>query len=295
MHTVDAGGARSVASTDARAAWPLLSAHPGKRATERFWLLYTPVWAALAAVVMMGGFAEHWGDLPLLLFGVGLALPALLGPLLLRVPEEAHLPLFARAGVKLSCTVSAFALLLNYSQTPFFFDVLHMHYGFRSTVNIRNNPLFLYFLTIAYFATYAVLLLMAYRGSMRLFARAPRFVRLCGAVLACVVVAGLESALNANPFTTRLFCYDDMTFVLWFGSIAYGLAFLCVLPVWLGVDEHPGDTKPLGLLLVGVLAAVYVDTLLLDLLRHHVAPHFTVVHTGAIGLGDFATSCLGAR
>ena len=276
--------------------WSLFSAHPGKRATERFWLAYTPVWGAFAALVMVGGFADTWDDLPLLLFGVGLALPACLGPCFLRVPEEAALPLHRRAGAKLSCTVTAFALLLNYSQTPFFFDVLHMHYGFRSTVNIRNNPLFLYFLTIAYFATYSVLLLMAYRLSQRLFAGSSRLGRVFGAGLACVVVAGLETALNANPFTRHVFCYDDMAFVLWFGSLAYGLAFMCALPVWLAVDERPGESRALSLLLVGVLAAVYADTLLLDGLRHHVAPLVTQVRENAPGLRDFAASnCLGAR
>jgi amino acid transporter len=117
-------------------------------------------------------------------------------------------------------------------------------------------------------------------------------VRLLGAGGACLVVAALETALNANPFTRHLYCFDDMAFALWFGSLAYGLSFMFMLPVWIGIDEHPGERTPWFHALVFVLAAVYADSLALDVLRAHVAPHFTTVHEGATGLGDIATSCL---
>ena len=102
----------------------MLSPHPGKRAAGRFWLLYTPVWGAVCGVVMISGAAERWGDAELLAFGTALALPALLGPLVLAAKAERERPFAQRAGTKFVCAVAAFALLLNYSQTPFFFDVL---------------------------------------------------------------------------------------------------------------------------------------------------------------------------
>src|SRR5262245_41287279 len=57
-----------------------LSLHPGKRVTERYWLLYTPVWGTIAAVLMLGGFVERWGDLECMIFGVSLAAGAIGGP-----------------------------------------------------------------------------------------------------------------------------------------------------------------------------------------------------------------------
>jgi cycloeucalenol cycloisomerase len=276
----------------ARAA-SLLAAHPGKRAVETLWLMYTPVWAATCGLIMLGGLAEQWGDLGLMLLGMGIALPALVLPLWRRSAEERERPLVDSVAFKLTLAVLAFSFLLNYTQTPFFFDVLHAHFGFHSTLNIRHNPFFLYLMTVAYFSTYAVLLMMAYRASQRLFAASPRFVRVLAAGVVCVLVAGLESVFNANPFTRRLYCFDDTPFALWFGSIAYGLSFMFILPVWIGIDERPGVRVPWQHVLVGVLAAVYADSLALDFLRHHVAPHFTVVHENAVGLGDVETSCLG--
>jgi len=270
----------------------LFAVHPGKRSVEKVWLLYTLVWGAVCGVVMIGGFAEHYRDLGLMLLGLGIALPALVLPMFVRADEERGRPWYDTAGTKLSLSVVAFSLLLNYTQTPFFFDVLHAHFGFRSTLNIRNNPCFLYLMTIAYFSTYAVLLMMAYRASQQLLAATPRFVRVLGAGLACIVVAGLETVLNANPFTRHLYCFDDVGFALWFGSLAYGLSFMFILPVWIGIDERPGERTPLLHVLAFVLAAVYADSLALDVLRYHVAPHFTSVHENAVGLGDVATSCL---
>jgi cycloeucalenol cycloisomerase len=269
----------------------LLSSHPGKRATERFWLAYTPVWGAIAGIVMVSGLAERWGDAELMALGVGLALPAALGPLFLRVPEERDVPLFDRAGVKLSLSVTLFSLLLNYSQTWFFFDVLHARYGFNASIKLRDSPVFLYFMTVAYFATYSVILLAAYRASQRWLAAMPRLLRMLGAVLACVVVALLETAFNATPLTQHLYCFDDMQFALWFGSLVYGLAFVCVLPVWVGIDERPGERRPWTFAVVGVLAAVYVDSLMLDLLRHQVAPHLTRVVDDA-ATSDLTRGCL---
>ena len=271
----------------------MFAAHPGKREVEQRWLWYTLVWGSVCGVVMIGGFAERWGDLPLLALGLGVALPALLLPLGVRSAEERSRPLHDTAGFKLSLSVAVFSFALNYTQTPFFFDVLHAHFGFHSTLNIRNNPVFLYLMTVAYFSTYCVLLMMAYRLSQQLLRAAPRALRWLGAALACCVVAGLETVLNANPFTRHLYCFDDMPFALWFGSLVYGLSLLLILPVWIGIDERAGAQRPWPHVLAFTLAAVYADSLALDLLRHHVAPALTTVRTGAVGLGDVATSCLG--
>ena len=269
-----------------------LSSHPGKRATERYWLWYTPVWGVVAAVVMVIGAGDHWGDLELISMAVILAAGALVGPIVLRPASQRSMPIHRTAAFKLGVSVTGFAFLLNYSQTPFFYDVLHMHYGFRTYVNIRNNPVALYILTIPYFATYAVLCLVAYRWVRATLGGAPLLVRYAGIALTPFGVAFLETALNANPFTRHLFCYDDMRLVLWFGTFAYGTAFCLALPVWLYIDERPNVEVKVTSVLIAVAAAMYADSLLLDLYRHHLAPHVTTVVPGAVGLRDYQGSCL---
>lgn len=270
----------------------MLAPNPAKRAVERAWLFYTPVWGIACALVMIGGFAEEWRDLELMAFGATLGLGAVALPIVLRSKEERARPLHDATAVKLAASVVGFAFLYNWLQTPFFFDVLHMHYGFRSTWNFQNNPLFLYLLTIAYFATYSVLVMAAYRLTRRALARWPSFGRVAGALLAPFAVAFLETALNANPWMKSLFCYDDTTLALTFGSLAYGLAFVVALPVWIAIDESKEARLPLSRVLLFTLLAVIVDTILLHVLRLTVAPHITTVIDGANGLRDFGTSCL---
>ncbi len=270
----------------------LLSPNPAKRSVERIWLAYTPVWGAIAGVVMIGGFGERWGDLGLMLFGVVLGSGAALLPIVLRPEEDRDVPWYRSTAATMVLSVILLSFGLNYTQTPFFWDVLHMHYGFAATIVIDDNPFFLYLVTIAYFATYVALTCVALRAILRKFEHAPRLGKVLGFSLAPLAMAFFETALNANPFTTRLFCYDDMSLMLWFGTLSYGVAFVYALPGWYVTDERPGPrTGPL-LAATYCLAALYADLITLDVLRYHVAPLVTTVEQDAQNLRDFGDGCL---
>lgn len=251
----------------------LLSSHPGKRALERAWLIWTPLWGAITGVVMLGGFAERWGDVELMAFGVVLALGTAASALATAPAEERARPLHQRTGLKALAGVTLLSFGLNYFQTPFFFDVLHMRYGFRATWALERNPLFLYLVTIAYFATYSVLACIAFRW---LAARGP-WGRPLAWVLVPVALAFLETALNANPLMVRLFCYGEPAMMYSFGSLAYGLALGLALPGWIALDETPSTRVPLARVLTWVVLAVALDTAAVAVIRAFVAPLVTTV------------------
>lgn len=262
-----------------------LSPNPAKRKVELYWLAYTPVWGLTMGGVMVSGLADRWGDLPLMVLGVALMVGMVAGPIWLE--RGSDLPWWRRTSIKMAAGIVVLSFGMNYSQTPYFYDVLHMHYGFGTQWTIRNNPLFLYFVTTAYFSTYCVLCMIAYRMMRGRLGWAAWLV-------APVLMAFLETVLNANPFLARLFCYDDMSFMLWFGTASYSISFILALPVWLATDETRKRSIPIHHVVIGTLAVVYVDVLLLDALRYNVAPHFTEVVEGAQGLGDHPDSCLEA-
>lgn len=266
-----------------------------KRTVERYWLLYTLFWGAAAAVVMMSGLAERWGDVELMIFGATLGAGAVLPPAIFpRDRDERARPFHERTATKLGLSVVMFAFLMNYFTTPYFYDVLHMHYGFRVRWVIRQNPVFLYLLTVAYFATYAALLLLVARASRRLGARLPKVIAWVPVALAPFVVAALETALNANPFMKRLFCYDDTVFALTFGTLSYGACFCFTLPVWWSIDEHRDRSRStLSQVVVRSSAAMFGMVVVFELLRAWVAPHLTDVQSGARGLeSDPSGTCL---
>jgi hypothetical protein len=266
----------------------LLSCNPARRAVERYWLRYTVVWGIVGGVIMLSGLAERWGDAGLMALGVAFALGAVV-PMWRPHDDERAVPIHQRAATKLTLSVVTFSFLMNYFCTPYFFDVLHMHYGFRATITIQNNPIFLYLMTVAYFATYLVLVCMAYRLSQRLGSGITKVV---GALLAPFAVAGLETVLNANPFMASLFCFDDMPFMLWFGTLSYGVCFVFAMPVWMRIDESSDQRRSLLRVFGETLAAMMLIVISFELLRHLVAPLVTTVEPQAIGLRDYDGSCL---
>ncbi|HHH29743.1 MAG TPA: hypothetical protein ENK57_15550, partial [Polyangiaceae bacterium] len=139
----------------------VLSPNPAKRAVERHWLAYTVAWGIVAGVIMLGGLAERWGDLELMILGVAFAVGTVIPPIARPHPSQATTPWHSRTATKMSLAVVGFSFLMNYFCTPYFFDVLHMHFGFDTAIVIQNNPVFLYLMTVAYFATYSVLVCIA--------------------------------------------------------------------------------------------------------------------------------------
>ncbi len=251
-------------------------------------MAYTPVWGVAAAIVMVTGVIEGWGDVACMVFGAVFGLSAVVIPVVWKPAGSSQT--YRATALKMSLSVVILSFGLNYLQTPYFFDVLHMHYGFNTTINVENNPVFLYFLTCAYFSTYCALSLVTVR-----WLRA-RGMRAAAWIVAPISMAFLETILNANPFMTRLFCYDDMALMMWFGTLSYSLSFIFVLPVWVSMDEgsEGGASEATPLWKVSAQMALVLGAVVvcLILLREFVAPHFTDVVDNAVGLRDYADSCL---
>lgn len=274
----------------ARALFP---AHEGKAAAERWYLVFTPIWGVVVGVVMIGGVAASWstsplGDLGYMALGTGLWLALVIGGHATAPASERARPWTRRAHTKIQAWMLIFAVLGNY-YSEYFYEILHMHYGFGTGWNLHHVPLFLYPLTAVYFTTYATLVNLGRRAlSRRLPARARPYAYLP----VCFVVAGLETLLNANPWIHDLFCYEDLGFALGFGTLMYGLWFVVSAPLWAWIDERPGDDASMRDALITALAAFMLVLCVNELVRERVAPHFTTVERGAVGLDDVDGSCL---
>jgi cycloeucalenol cycloisomerase len=276
------------------------SENPGKRAAERWYLIYTPIWGALAGLVMVAGLGLHWsqqswGDLAFLLFGVALWLGVLLGGYWFRAPEDAGRPWWRLYHTKFQIWMFLFAFLGNYF-TEYFYEVLHMQYGFETRWNLNQVPFFLYPLTVAYFSTYGTLINVFRRVTESSLPPAtPAWLRRAAFLPACFAVAGLETLLNANPWMKSLFCFDDMPFMLWFGTLLYGLWFAVTSPLWFGIDEEPRRDTPLRQVWLTALAGFMLVICVNEAVRNWVAPQVTVVRRGAVGLDNFGSSCLAPK
>ena len=275
------------------------SLSPSKSLAEDAFLYFTPIWTTLTGLIMVTGIAESWGDIELMTFGVSMAITTLIFALWY-VGGSSSSSKLATDNVWIMYTgVAVLAFAMNYIQTPFFFDVLHMRYGFNVTWRIERNPIFLYFLTVPYFATYMAGGCKLYRfiTSNNINALPPIVVTFIVATL----LAFLETITNANPFSRRLFCYEDDWHALTFGSVCYGISFIFALPCWLhygGVPENDDNDKnrrttkreTRGLLMAHAalvfLGVAVLDGIALYFVKNYIAPSFTTVQENAGPFGE---------
>lgn len=218
---------------------------------ERFVLVYSPVWILAVAVVQLGGLMTSWGNLTYLLFGIGLALPLVLWPLIRGTPDQDR-PWTERYWVRFNLWIGLFTWSGSYFVTHIFFQSLGMKYRFPTDwtfeaviggAGSEKVPFFLYLMTQAYFATYHVVMARLLRAFRRWARPGPVGVALAIAVIA-YVVAFAETFAMANPLLADYFEYTDRNFMLWVGSSGYAMLFIVSLPMFERIDR--GERNSVG-------------------------------------------------
>ncbi len=231
----------------------IFAADAGKRWSERFVLFYSPVWMAIVGLLMYTRAFRHFGDAGHMAIGVGLAAPILLMPLF--APDRER-PIHQRHAFKFALWMFLFSFLQCYFGSWLFFDVLGMEYHFPVQIIVNRTPLFLFFMTVAYFATYYTLMSLAWRAFRQRMPHAPTAVRILVLLLLGYLVAFAETASMANPMLREYFLYRDKQFALAWGSLFYGTVFVCSLPFVFALDEDKNvPQKPISRIVIDILAA----------------------------------------
>ena len=225
-----------------KARW--FSANPDKARAEKFFLLYSPVWMALMALMMLTGWAKTAGNLALLGHGSLVAGPLLLSPLWLR---DRAAPWHASYALKANLYILVFGFYGNYFGSEYFFDVLGMVYRFPNATTTLDSalvgsgkqqvPVIMYLYTHAYFMTYhtsAVVILRRIRTSALPLATLSFPLAIFGVGY---FWAWLETKAMANPTLAGAFYYEKMDAMLSYGSIIYSTYFLASFPFFYLIDE----------------------------------------------------------
>lgn len=222
-----------------------------KQRTDLFFLAYSPLWMLLIFLVQQGGRIGRWGEAEHMLLGVGLALPIWLWPLL----GERDLPLAERHATKAVLFLTALSFVQCYFGSEFFFQALGMEYHFHVGLQLNGTPLFLYPLTVAYFATYFALMRLAVRAFDRRFPRAPHPARVALCALLSYAMAFGETLFMANERLRPYFSYADKHLALCYGSFCYGTLFFVALPLYCRIDRDPERPTPLARVFWDVMGA----------------------------------------
>ena len=243
------------------------SDNEGKARAERFFLLYSVVWIAAEAAVMLSGVMRSWGDGAYMAFAALVAAPLVVVPALRGF--EADRPPRERYWVKFNLWIAIYVFAGSYVGSHYFFDVLGMRYAFPTRWNLdaalvgRDSgdvPLFLYVLTQCYFVTYhaaLVVLLRRYRTSAFGQTALGRALTPLALVSLAYGVAYGETYFMASEALSDYFWYLDRERMLSLGSLFYATYFVVSTPLVAAIDERPDQAHAwtLGRVACSALAA----------------------------------------
>jgi cycloeucalenol cycloisomerase len=235
----------------------LLSSNPSKRWAELFILAYSPFWIAAIGFCEVTRVFAGWGDVGHLAFGLSMALPVWLVPLLWPGAVDRGIPLASRHIVRFNFFILVWTMLQVWFGSDLFFDFLGMEYHFPVHWLAHRTPVFLYFVTIAYFSTYYVIMQIAWRAFRTRFVGAPALVRVVVLCILGYAVAFTETSGMATKMMREYFLYRDKVFTLVFGSLCYGTIFAVTVPLVYRLDEdaQPDGTRTLPSLFWDACAA----------------------------------------
>ncbi|KAI3499551.1 hypothetical protein L1887_35354 [Cichorium endivia] len=270
--TENMGGSEKVVAGECSSSlW--LAPNPSKRWGELFFLLYTPFWLTLClGIVVPYKLYEDFKELEYLLLGLVSVLPAFLIPIFVVGKADRSLSWKDRYWVKASLWIIIFSYVGNYFWTHYFFTVLGASYTFPSW-KMNNVPHTTFLLTNVCFLFYHVTSNITLRRLQHSVAHLPvktQWIIKSAWILALsYFIAYLETVAISNfPYYT----FVDRTLMYKVGSLFYAIYFLVSFPMFLRIDEEPGDPWDLPRVAVDALGAAMLVTIILDLWRLFLGP-----------------------
>jgi cycloeucalenol cycloisomerase len=239
---------------------------------ETFVLYYSAVWMSFLGAVVVFRWYEMFSPHDYVLVGLGIALPCIIGPLLLPNEDEKKVPVFSRYIIKANIFVFIAGYIGNHFFTHYFYDVLEMKYtgplAPGKGLEINQVPVSMFLFTHPYFMTYHVLATTALRAAKSYLQRFQfHYMYLLFAIfvmLFAFATAFLETwTISGFPYYT----YPDLYTMLTKGSAFYSVFFLVTYPWFYRLDEDPHSPWPISRVITESLAAMMVVLLCADFLR----------------------------
>lgn len=249
------------------------SDNPSKTWAEAFFLLYTPFWLTLClGIVVPLKLYERFTELEYLLLGLVSAVPSFVLPMLLVGKADKGRHWKDRYWVKASIWIAIFSYVGNYFWTHYFFKVLGASYTFPSW-RMNNVPHTTFLLTHVVFLFYHVTSNLTIRRLRHSFAGLPQTIRVateaCWVLALSYFIAYLETLAISNfPY----YDFVDRALMYKVGSLFYAIYFLVSFPMFIRIDEKPGDPWGLPRVAVDALGAAMLVTIILDLWRIFLGP-----------------------
>ena len=249
------------------------SKNPSKAWGEKFFLCYLPFFFLLnggkqAFGWLDAGNAWHVGQNILMLA------PLYVVPLLIRDETKLGRKWFETYWFKFNLWIYIFAFFATYFFTEFFFDVLGMIYYFPQVswywdsnllgTGEQRVPLGMYFNAAAFFVVYHTVAFILMRRILTSRLNVGPWVNVIVVAVGAWFFAWAETRLVATDANKPYFFYEDLEWMLAYGSGFYACYFLVSFPFAYRIDEAEQENWPLSKVVIESLAASMLAFFLLD-------------------------------
>lgn len=292
-----------VASNSSTAAgarpFSLLSSNPGKRAAEKWYLIFFLLTIPIQAFVNKKTLSYvHPNDLILIAKGVFMGVGAWGGSLLFRAREDRGKPFYEVYGFKIGCFLCIWAMIGGYLGTDPWYEVLHGHFAFNTEFNPNGVPFFMLPMTIAVFGAYVTILGVLFRVLWRAYGlvRIPGLPDFFAKAILFLPLAALMPLIETFFYTSPNYCFDNPIGQWFLNVFIYGSWHYAALWFFVDFDETPEQAQPWPSFIIKGFATVGILLFLMQMVSEWVAPHFTEVQHGARYVNDWSPdNCLGPR
>lgn len=249
------------------------SKNASKAWAEKFFLAYLPFFFAVNAAKQTFGWMNvdtFWHIAQNLV----LLLPLYIIPFLIRDESQLGRKWYQSYWFKANCWIFVFVFAATYFFTEYFFDVLGMIYFFPQVnwyfdANLLGSgeqrvPLGMYLNAPAFFIAYHTLSVILIRRFRTSRIGGGKLSWLSIIVVAALFFAWAETRLVATDANAPYFAYQDLTWMLSWGTVFYACYFVVSFPMFYRLDEAADENWSLSKVVIDALAASMLAFYLLD-------------------------------
>lgn len=276
------GGNQNVTSVEVSESndveWRVFSPNPEKAWTEKWYLIYSPIWAALFVGWCISGYHLKVGDVGNVAVTILIALPNIVVPWIW-CPTQA--PWYETYWFKFSVWIWLFGFEASYFFTEYFFDVLGMKYAFPhlkwnfDSQHVGTGrqvvPVMMYMHAWYFFITYhavSVVFIRIIRTAP--YVRDSALMQGLAVFFSSLLFAWGEIFATTMEAIDDLFSYKNMEWALTWGALCYACYFIPSFPMVYGLDETVDKKWSLRRVVESSLAAAMIAFTLLDLVTQFI-------------------------
>jgi len=211
---------------------------PSKNWSEKFFLYWSLVWITVFSLIVATEAYKVFYDVEFFILGLFVSMPCIIIPYFFPCAADKDKPLWDRYWVKANVWIALFGFVGNYFWTHYFFVLLGATYKFPVDFQLNQVPVFLYFVTHAYFISYHSATTPILRRYWTAFGGKKSVLKTAGSVVIVFAMAYFTAFMEAWTMEkVPYYAIQDRERMYTIGSAFYMIYFIISFPMYARIDE----------------------------------------------------------